>query len=539
MQITKNRITSSINVAQPSSEGAMRRFIRDTKSDYVYLFNANPAIIQFALDMGKKVIVRIYDPFGDQARDPFFDNVFHTYHTAEETFDWFIRSEFAQFHHSDVYFIVGVNELSANGPADIAAGITWTIRWSRLMLAANFKVNMGGWNISKSMRMVGRADGSAAAPDVDNGIWDPLLKFAHDNYRNVIIDIHVYTLGRAWSQLVDGFPFDIEKVNNPPESLNWWQRLKGHFYPYWHFGREHPLYVRMLEQGWMKARFGYGECVWDAMADVNDVMQQMRQRFGRPQYTHDMRGILSLRNYYAYLAGFEGREHEYPDELFGEHAFQDMLWMDDVCPINVDYMAIFTMSENIFWIAYNIGHPEAHTLVENIVSQPGRVFEIDNGEEISMFDFPDLNSVHWEEGLLSVDVNSLNFRTEPLGTRIGSFARGVYSMTLHNDPINHGGFTWYAVQTNLGNGWIAGSNESGTEIFATWQREPDEGPDPIPGPPDVPEESDDRLKNLLIQVALLIITILTLVLGYFGIEFEAPDIELNPTPTQEINTEAP
>ena len=538
--VEKRRITANINVAEPRDEQRMRDFIQFGNQDYVYLLNPNPEIIYFALAAGKKVIARIYDPFGDSGNIESFDNQFHDLHSAEETFNWFLHSEFAQFRDMQVYFIMGMNEPTANSTADIKKGVDWAVTFATNMVASYYRVNLGGWNISKSIRLVGGGQGEAHCTDVDNGVWDPLLEFAHVFSDFVIIDLHSYTVGRAWSQLVGpSFPFDKDGMNNPPKSLEWWIRFKGHYHPYWHFAREQALYVRMAEQDWLDVRFGYGECIWDNMADISDKVESMRTRFGRPRFHYDMRGILSLRRYYAYLAYMEHEEASYTDIMFGEDAFGDLKWIDDVVPINLDYIAPFAWNENSFWIAYDLSHPELSHLIELIKNQPTHVFITENTGEEPMptyQEFPELGLSDWIQGTFTVQVSSLRFRAQPtVEGSIVDYISGQFTGSMYNIPNTADGYDWYAVRIAEGAGWVAKTKADGSEVYFFFHYIEDEPPaPPLPEP-----VSSDRLKRMVIEVVTLVLLILSLILGYFGINFTPQTIELDPTPTAEVVTEVP
>lgn len=514
-----HRITLNMNVAEPRDPNLAKQFVTESKSDWVYFLNPDPEWIRVALFAGKKVVARIYDPFGD-ARIGSFDNAFHTLRTPLETFRWFKASAFAEFQFLDVFFIIGMNEPSANSSEDIAKGIHWAVDFGKLMVDDGYKVDLGGWNITKSIRMFALSDGAVACPDVDLGIWDPLLKFAHDNSRDVVVDIHVYTVGRAWGQLVAGFPMNRVTMNNPPSEILWLSRLNGEYRPYYHFAREQALYIRMQEKGWFDVRFGIGECIWDNMADISSQVAIMRRAFGRPEFMHDMRGIRSLRNYYAYLAGFSLEEYSlYTDEAFGRDAFTDLKWMDLVYPNNVVYMAIFAWNTNQMWEAYDISHPEMRHLVALIKDQletfPDNLFS----EAESPFPIPPVNG--WVESDLVLKVSGLNFRKSPSGEILFTLKRSqeVLSFDLQ---YPHDGYIWQLIQVNGQTGWIALEQLTPSKVFAVLS--------PVvvnPIPPEIPS-IEDKLITFFIRkgvfvVILLILLLLSIVSKQVGLDFHVDD----------------
>ncbi len=466
MMTKKTRPTLNMNWAERRNSLA-DQFLLNSNSDYIYLLNPTPEAVRLALQAGKKVIGRIFDPFGDYEPNNSFDNQYHYKRSPQEVYIWFVNSPFAEFHHTNTYWLIGQNEPTADSEADIKKGNAWAVQYGKLMIADGYKVALGGWNVAKSIRMGWNDEKKhATAPDVDAGHWDDVLQFAHENTEDVIIDLHTYTVGRAWGQLKKGFPFDREAMSSPPdEPLKWGERLNGGHYPYWHFGRSNALIVRIKQMGWNQARFGIGESIWDNMADLKVKVAEMRERFGIERFMDDMRGLPSLRRYYAYLA--DVKDELYSDDMFANDAWQDVKWIDSELPENFEYIATYAWNVNILWTAFDVSGPSLRPFVHNMATYGGRVFEQPELPELpelgdALPALPDITDNGWKTGTLTIVAQPhLNIRatpskdSEPLGKLTRQYSAAI---NVAKEFPNEGYIWTPVIIQSFFQGWIAESS---------------------------------------------------------------------------------
>lgn len=377
-----NRLTVNCNVAKNRNESL--DFARRSNSGSVYFLDPDPQAIHIALDTGKRVRVRIFDPFGDYqgGRYPTFDNEFHNIHTPEDCLNWLLHSEYAQFRgNKNVQFILGMNEPTNNSPEDLQNVIIWVAYYGQLLAENQFGALLGGFNIAKSMRLINTGKGSALAPDVDSGLWDVLLRVAHKYHEWVTIDIHVYSTLRAWFQSV-GDPHNKERLFEAHDSdaILWERMPDGNYPPQWYVGRSAPLYIRSNELGYTNAEFGHGEIIWDYMDDRSAMMNALADEFRRGDYPFSSRrldGIRSLRRLFAYWRDVP--DSQYTDVMFGEDAFKDLVFVHEQYPPRMSrYMAVFAGNFNEHWLTYNVFDLEMRPLLNRMINYQPAIHN-DNG----------------------------------------------------------------------------------------------------------------------------------------------------------------
>lgn len=429
-----NRLTIHCNVAKDRARSI--EFIRASNSVRAYLLDPDPAVIDIALETGKRVGVRLFDPLGDYngGRYKNFDNEYHTIpgRTPEMVFNWLANSEYSKYRgNKNVQFILGMNEPSNNNPEDLARGITWATDWGQICAANNFGALMGGFNITKSLRLIGNDNGTAYAPDVDNGIWDILMQVAHRYPEWLTIDIHVYSAFRAWYQFV-GDPYNKVDMLNPPgyAKISWQRTSDGNYPAQWYVGRSAPLLIRKQEKGYTNAQFGIGEMPVDNMSDppTARIIDAVANEFTRPGFeAQRIRGIRSLRTLFRYWNNLMAAS--YTNVQFCNDAFKDCTWMHQEYP-HAQYLAYYAGNSNPEWVAYNVFHEEMRPLVNLIQS-----YIPEDTQETPIMTFRDAL-------VRSTSVQGTNLRDAPNGNVVSKLTSEPIRVQVSEGTQFAGSYAW-------------------------------------------------------------------------------------------------
>lgn len=475
-----NRLTVNANQSDVTDS---QRWREQTNSAWDYQLNPTPATIEDALRRGMKVAARVYDPFGDGLDK---DNMFHLMHTPQAAADRFLAGWYTDYFAENVYWLYGWNEPVAESDEESMRGqLAWFIDFADRVPDA--KLALGGWNISKTIHLEPAGNGLTQARFVSAGVWDKLLEYAHDNRDRILLDIHIYTPCRVWwnKRRRDGVPADSPAMKYAPDDGLTWQPIQnGLFAPQWHVGRSAPLIWRCRERGW-DVRFGVGECIWDYMADVSDVLAPMERRWGLQEFQNDFRGIRSLRGYYEWLDMSDP-----PYVGFHELAYSDMFWLDEQLPPEFEYIAIFAGHNNPMWDAYNVFHPDMAPFLELIADHES---DTESNGDNEMPDYVTPDTTDWMFTNRGVarhvdDGNTTNVRGAPTTAApvVGTLDYTGLQADVSDKTVNPNDtpYDWKAVQlpTGAGIGWVA--------LSVVRFYDPDDNPDDKPEPP--PPDSEPR-----------------------------------------------
>lgn len=457
-----NRFTFHFNCQNMPQEGYLR-FLGGSAS-WVFLLDPSHDHIDAALGAGKRVVVRLFDPLGDYRGQAQWGNDYYKRRHAYEVVNH-LKQFFSKYTQGqEVYFISGINEPHA-GRDELLLQTQWVLEYARLALAAGFRVNLGGWNTSKSVSV--SPDGRIQYPEA----WTDLLRFASDHRERVMLDFHDYTTGRAWSQQHDRLDTLAARLWKP-QPLRWddEQNVNGQ----WHIGRHAPLIARARRLG-LRPRFCIGECLHDHMDDLGPIRQQLNARFGMPEFMGDIRGTRSHYRYYAALSGQAG---------FGSHTLAEMLrediaWLDAQYSEEFEVFALFAYNRNRDWIAYDFSAPEMASCFEMI-----RTYRSNN--DMSQPNPPQVE--HPEAAALDI-VQTVRVREVPGtgGTILGQLAAGIRVSTRANrNTVQNQGYEWLQFEHNGRAGWVALHKTSDLEkpfVRVTWLSDEEETPEIPEVPP--------------------------------------------------------
>lgn len=264
------------------------------------------------------------------------------------------------------------NEVSCGGNTPCSLYVAHEVEVARLARQAGFTVALGNMGVGKH-----------SPNDVINGVYNPLVQAALDY--DHILGFHEYTWGslsfgfgrtpkehlldrdvmqpNLWSNDVQ-FDFNTfssqsffgeeaygdealrlwfeENPLTPEEEADFFAQAYdtsncGELPGYWHMGRSFWILL------WYQCSTGnqeiptvvHTEWGWDYMADVNEVIEPLRNQYAHPQYEYNLRGWRSLEYLWRYY---------WPAWTTEQAAFEQIDYAIDLYPDN-HYFLLFAWSD--------------------------------------------------------------------------------------------------------------------------------------------------------------------------------------------------
>ena len=308
---------------------------------------------------------------------------------------------------------------------------------------------------------------------IRRGVYDPLLQALHDT-REVGggISAHLYGLANLEAGERVGYDalLDPQRARQAMTDIPW-------SYPdrFFLLRRPDEFVLRAIEMGISIPNVYATEAKVDLIPDANWVLNQLRSRFGRPEYNFDMRGIQSIELYLkamlpemsfqeavAFVTEYAGRNIFYPDYI----------------------KAVILFALNWLW-----DRPQGHNYFNPSLDTYRKVYlpainKRLRGKTVTIPPFPDTNDERWKEGKIVAD--NTNVRSKPRRGQnvVGRIYQPVDGFILteeKHDDLNNENYTWVPVRyVDEGGIQIKGYIASGYYTFDDKV---------IPDVPDIPDET--------------------------------------------------
>ena len=320
------------------------------------LMNASPDQVSYALQQCDFVVVRIFDPFNEYqgGANPDFEKQVIDNHNPVEFVAVLNAMGYDRFQgNNKLRFVVGWNELYSRRGQNEKSQNAKIIAIATAMINAGYGVGLGAWAAAKSFYQA----------DVDNGVWDDLIRFSVQHKDMVSWDIHEYEVGRTVGQHLKSYPDGYPNSLLNPDAMkkeNWGKiPYAGNVSNNYHMGRKAMMLVR--SRFLTGDEFGHytGECAHDYLDDgplkaflENDFIPQ----FGKPS------GINTLQAYYTHLAG-----GQLTNDAYNAMLYDDVIWYaenDGGAIANF----IFAHNGSNHWTKYNTGNENRRSFVTRIMN---------------------------------------------------------------------------------------------------------------------------------------------------------------------------
>lgn len=312
------------------------RWVYEAKPKYLFLLNGIGRAREIKKNLpNTTIITRAFDPFNQWqgGKNPTFDNTFWQTNSVAKVVDW-MKANLA----NDKGFIhaVGTNELSHN---DALSGKTlddmlkWLIDFMDKSRLAGFRIAVGELASAKTIK----------PEDVEAGRWDDYLRAIKQHAGWHLPTFHDYTTGVLAATLMPNYPENLFN-RDAIQQMHWPKALPLGTWG-WHLLRHELLQNRSVGLGLGRFQYGITECPWDMMSDINNhnqALTRLKDAFGMAEYTKDIRGLLSHRNYFGWVLG----KGSLSDIEFGEYAFAQLKWMAEIYPDECLFLAQFGWNQD-------------------------------------------------------------------------------------------------------------------------------------------------------------------------------------------------
>jgi hypothetical protein len=205
---------------------------------------------------------------------------------------------------------------------------------------------------------------------IANGTYDELIRAVVEGGH--YFSVHEYCPGIPGA----GDVFSYEKLLNPDEVM---ETMKRDPWPvkavYWLLRRSDRFVVRAREIGLSDPQIIVTESYIDLIPDANDVINQLRDKYGIPAYNKDLRGVLAWRMYYA---------DAFPDKSFSDVITQLSKYIEEniYYPDHIKGVCLFSFN-------WDWDTPEAHNYLNPYLDDFRRVGLPNLSKSPSLFTEPE------------------------------------------------------------------------------------------------------------------------------------------------------
>lgn len=280
---------------------------------------------------------------------------------------------------------------------------------------------------------------SVGTPDIDlirRGVYDPLL-IALSETRAVGSGISAHLYGLANVEAGERVGYQV--LLDPQQARSAMTDTKWPLGNYYLVKRTDEFMKRADEIGAERPDIFATEAKIDLIPDANWVLNQLRPRYGMPEYNFDMRGIQSIRLLLAAI--FPEMSYEqavaHITAYFGRN-----VWYAD------EFKSIMLFSLNWLWDqpqGHNYANPMLRTFLKVYLPEINRILK---GQKVT---FPDNNDTRWTMGTLQATGIATNVRAEPKRGQnvLGQLEGPVTGYELAGESLpDQGGenYTWRIVR---------------------------------------------------------------------------------------------